>query len=388
MSVGRVLPPAAIGILGGGQLGRMTGMAARAMGYDVHILDPDPECAARAIATSVTTAPFDDEVAAARFAERCGVVTLEIEQVSVTTLSAAARFAPVRPGPDAVHVVQDRGRQKTWLAEQGFPVGPFAVCDDEAAFVAAVARLAPCIAKSTHGGYDGRGQARLTDADPAAAAAAWRAIGGRRAIVEAFLDLDLEVSVMTARAPDGQVRQFPPSWNHHDHGILTWSVNPAPVEPDLTREALALGEAVTVALGIQGLLAVEMFRTRDGRLLVNELAPRPHNTFHQTERGHLVSQFEQLVRAACNLPLGGTDAVVPSAIHNLLGDLWVRPGRIPDFTEAWAMPNVRVHLYGKPGARAGRKMGHLSAVGDTPEMARDLVRAAYRSVARSVGLAD
>lgn len=388
MSVARILPPAALGIFGGGQLGRMTGMAARAMGYDVHVFDPDPECAAKAIATSVTTAPYDDEVAAARFAERCAVLTLEIEQVSVTTLNAAARFAPVRPAPDAVHVVQDRGRQKTLLRLQGFPVGPFAVCDDEAAFVEAVARLAPCIAKSTHGGYDGRGQVRLADADPAAAAAAWRAIGGRRAIVEQFLDLACEVSVMTARAADGHVRQFPPSWNHHDHGILTWSMAPAPVPVEVAREAARLAEGITVGLGIVGVLAVECFVTKRGDVLVNELAPRPHNTFHQTERGHQTSQFEQLVRAVCNLPLGSGDIVAPSAIHNLLGDLWVQPGRRPDFTEAWAMPGVRVHLYGKPGARAGRKMGHLSAVGDSPEMARDLVRAAYRSVARSVGLAD
>jgi 5-(carboxyamino)imidazole ribonucleotide synthase len=386
--MGRILPPAAIGIFGGGQLGRMTGMAARTMGYDVHVFDPDPDCAARAIATSVTTAPYDDEIAAARFAERCAVLTLEIEQVSTTTLNAAARFAPVRPGAEAVHVVQDRGRQKTWLRLQGFPVGPFSVCDDETAFVEAVARLAPCIAKSTHGGYDGRGQVRLTDANPEAAAAAWHDIGGRRAIVESLLDLVGEISVLTARAPDGHVRQFPPSFNHHDRGILTWSIAPAPVAPDLAANALRIAEGITTSLGLVGLLAVEFFITRDGQLLVNELAPRPHNTFHQTERGHQTSQFEQLVRAVCNLPLGSGDIVRPSAIHNLLGDLWVQRGRSPDFTEAWAMPGVRVHLYGKPGARAGRKMGHLSAVADTPDIARDLVRAAYRSVARSVGLAD
>lgn len=388
MTLARILPPASIGIFGGGQLGRMTGMAARAMGYDVHIFDPDEQCAARAIATSVTVAPFDDERAAARFAERCGVVTLEIEQVSATTLNAAARFAPVRPGSDAVHIVQDRARQKTWLRQQGFPLGDFAVCDDEASFVEAVTRLAPCIAKSAHGGYDGRGQVRLREPDAAAASAAWTSLGARRCVVEAFLDLAFEVSVMTARAPDGHVRQFAPSFNHHDHGILTWSVSPAPVDPAIARDALALGEAITTGLGLHGLLAVEMFITKQGQLLVNELAPRPHNTFHQTERGADTSQFEQLVRAACALPLGSASTVTPSAIYNLLGDLWVQPGRVPDFTEAWAMPGVRVHLYGKPGARAGRKMGHLSAIGDSPEMARDLVRAAYRSVARSVGLAD
>jgi 5-(carboxyamino)imidazole ribonucleotide synthase len=388
VTTARLLPGAAIGIFGGGQLGRMTGMAARAMGYDVHVFDPEPQCAAAAIATRVVTAPYDDEQAAARFAERCDVVTLEIEQVSVTTLNAAARFAPVRPSPDAIHVVQDRGRQKAWLQAHGFPLGPVRVCDDEEAFVDAVAALAPCVAKSAHGGYDGRGQERIADGDDGAARAAWQRLGGRRVVVEQFLDLAFEISVMTARAPDGHVATFPPSWNHHERGILTWSMSPAPIESALAAQAVELGRAVTDRLGLFGLLAVEMFVTKDGRLLVNELAPRPHNTFHQTERGNQVSQFEQHVRAVCNLPLGTPDAIRPAAIHNLLGDLWVQPGRTPNVLEAYGMPGVRVHLYGKGSARAGRKMGHLSATGDTPEMARDLVKAAYRSIARSVGLAD
>jgi 5-(carboxyamino)imidazole ribonucleotide synthase len=383
---GRILPGATIGILGGGQLGRMTGMAARAMGYDVHIFDPDPNCAAGVIASRIVTAPYDDERAAAGFAEQCSVVTLEIEQVSTTTLNAAGRFAPVRPGPEAVHIVQDRARQKSWLLTRHFPLGDFLVCEDEDELLAAVATLAPCIVKSAHGGYDGRGQRRLASVQDANGV--WSALGGRRVVVERLLDLAFEISVMTARAPDGHVASFPAAWNHHDHGILTWSMSPAPIDPALANVARELARGITAALDLVGLLAVEMFITKDGRLLVNELAPRPHNTFHQTERGNETSQFEQLVRAVCGLPLGLPDAIRPAAIYNLLGDLWVQPGRTPQFLETFAMPGVRVHLYGKGEPRAGRKMGHLSATGDSPEMARDLVKAAWRSVARSVGLAD
>jgi 5-(carboxyamino)imidazole ribonucleotide synthase len=369
-----ILPGATIGIVGGGQLGRLTGMAARHMGYDVHVLDPDPACAARAIASRTVTAPYDDVDAVAEFASRVQVVTLEIEQVPAESLAAAARHAPVHPSAEAVHTVQDRARQKAWLASHGFPIGPMRVVTSAAECDAAVRALAPCIVKASMGGYDGRGQVRVTD--PAGGAAAFTHIGAPCCVVEQFLDIATEVSVMTARRADGTMASFPPSLNHHDHGILTWSVAPAPVDDARAREAVALGQAVTAALGIVGLLAVEMFITTDGRLLVNETAPRPHNTFHQTERGASVSQFEQLVRATCGLPLEVPTTLVPAAIHNLLGDCWAHGD--PDFTRAWAMPGVRVHLYGKPGARPGRKMGHLSAVAATPEAARDLVREAYR----------
>ncbi|MBI3792732.1 MAG: ATP-grasp domain-containing protein [Gemmatimonadetes bacterium] len=354
----------------------MTGMAARAMGYDVHVLDPDPACAARAIASRTVTAPYADVAAMEDFAARVQVVTLEIEQVPSASLAAAARHAPVHPSAEAVHTVQDRARQKGWLAAHGFPVGPMRVVTTAEECAVAVRALAPCIVKASMGGYDGRGQVRVRD--PEGGAAAFASIGAPCCVVEQFLEIATEISVMTARRADGTMASFPPSLNHHDDGILTWSVAPAPIPEARAREAVAVAQGVTSTLGIVGLLAVELFITADGRLLVNETAPRPHNTFHQTERGASVSQFEQLVRAVCSLPLEVPTTLVPAAIHNLLGDCWA-DGE-PDFTRAWAMPGVRVHLYGKPGARPGRKMGHLSAVAGTTDEARDLVRRAYRAV--------
>lgn len=371
-----ILPGATIGIVGGGQLGRLTGMAARAMGYDVHVLDPDPACAARAIASRTVTAPYGDIAAVEDFASRVHVVTLEIEQVPSEALAAAAMHAPVHPAVAAVHTVQDRARQKSWLASHGFPVGLMRVVTSAHECADAVRALAPCIVKSTMGGYDGRGQVRVHDRE--GGAQAFTRIGAPCCVVEQFLDIATEISVMTARRAGGQMASFAPSLNHHDDGILTWSVAPAPVDAHRTREAVELAQSITDRLGIVGLLAVELFITADGRLLVNETAPRPHNTFHQTERGASVSQFEQLVRAVCDLPLETPTTLVPAAIHNLLGDCWTNGE--PDFTRAWAMPGVRVHLYGKPGARPGRKMGHLSAVADTSEHARDLVRAAYATL--------
>jgi 5-(carboxyamino)imidazole ribonucleotide synthase len=369
-----ILPGATIGFLGGGQLGRMAGMAARSLGYDVRVLDPDPACPARAVATRTITARFDDAGAAEELARECDVLTLEIEQIAAAGLDAAARHAPVRPGRDAVYVIQERGRQKDWLHSAGFPVGDYRTVTTEAELVEAARTLGPCIAKTTTGGYDGRGQVRIARADDAPAA--WSTLGGRRCVVEQLLDLEAEISVLVARRPGGETVVFPPAFNHHDHGVLTWSMTPAPIAPALAARALELGRAIAARLDVVGLLAVEMFVVRDGRLLVNELAPRPHNTFHTTERACETSQFEQLVRAVCDLPLGATGLVRPGAIVNLLGDLW-RDGEPPRFARALEVPGVRLHLYGKASARPGRKMGHLSALGESAEGARDAVLEAY-----------
>lgn len=380
MSSSTILPGATIGIIGGGQLGRMTGFAARSMGYDVHILDPEPDCAAAAIASRVVNASYDDVKGAHDFASHCDVITIEIERIARDVLEAAASHAPLRPGVEAINIVQERARQKEWLRSAGFPVGEFAVADTADELKDAVSRLAPCVAKTTMGGYDGRGQVRF----PAGATGegAWDSLGSR-CIVERFLDIELEVSVMTARGANGEVAIFPPSRNHHDHGILTWSVTPAGISPELEREAMQLGSAVAERLGIVGLLAVEMFVTRDGRLLVNELAPRPHNTFHQSERALVTGQFEQLVRAVCGLSLGSVAPVTPAAIQNLLGDVW--SSGEPAWPRALVDRNVRLHLYGKAGARPGRKMGHFSAVGDTPDDAVLRVRRAFDAIAPTAG---
>ena len=368
-----VLPGATIGFLGGGQLGRMTALAARSMGYDVAVLDPDPACPAGAVASHVITAPFGDAAAAVELARRCDVVTLEIEQIPRATLEAVAERVPLRPGAEPVHVIQDRGRQKEWLAGNGFPVGPFRTVVTEEQCEAAVRELGASIVKSCFGGYDGRGQARVREA--AQAAAAFREVGASRSVVEAFLDIRDEFSVLVARQADGAFAVFPPARNHHTHGVLAWSVTPAGLSPAEEAEARAIGRGIAEALGIEGLIAVELFRLTDGRLLVNELAPRPHNTFHATERGFDTSQFEQLVRAVCGLPLGAPRLLAPSAIANLLGDLW--QGATPDFARALAQPGVRLHLYGKRSARPGRKMGHLSATGETPAAALAHVLDAY-----------
>lgn len=380
-----IQPGATIGILGGGQLGRMTGLAARSLGYDVHVLDPDPNCPASAIASRTVAAQFDDADAAASLAEQCAVVTLEIEQIGTAALAAVDARTPLRPSAEAVRVIQDRIRQKTWLAANGFPVGGFRAVASRDESVAAFEQLGRCIFKSTSGGYDGRGQIRVASAE--AAADAWKSLGERPCLVEQFLDIESEISMLVARRPAGSGSSdeprhvtFPPSFNHHEHGILDWSVLPAAVTPATVRQAEEVANGIASTLGIEGLIAVEIFVLRDGTLLVNELAPRPHNTFHSTERGCATSQFEQLVRTVCDLPLGSTEVLRPAAIANLLGDLW--SGGTPDFAAPLMIPSVRLHLYGKTSARPGRKMGHLSAVGLTGEEARDRVlraRAAMRN---------
>lgn len=369
-----ILPGATLGILGGGQLGRMTAMAARSLGYHIHALDPDSSCAARSVVDRCLAASFDDVDAAADLARGCDVVTLEIEKVSVPALRAAERFAPLRPAPEVLEVVQDRRAQKEWLERGGFPIGPWSPAES-ADGIAAAARALPgrVFVKASRGGYDGRGQAVI--GGPEEADGAWAAVGERPCVVERGLDIEAELSVLVARRPGGQTAVYPPALNHHERQILEWSVLPGPVPPEVASRAMALGRAIADAFPVVGLLVVEIFWLKDGSLLVNELAPRPHNTFHATEVGCLTSQFEQLVRAVCDLPLGSVEVVRPAAIYNLLGDSWLS-GTPPAFDAALAIPGVRLHLYGKRVPRPGRKMGHLAAVGSTPEEAVERVKAA------------
>jgi 5-(carboxyamino)imidazole ribonucleotide synthase len=373
-------PGSTIGILGGGQLGRMTAVAARELGYHLRVLDPDPSCASRFVVEDLITASFDDTLAAEWLAHKCDVVTLEIEKISLASLEAAAKHAPVRPGRGVLAVVQDRIVQKTWLAERGFPSGPFRVAHREAELTTALGELGgDCFVKAAHGGYDGRGQYETRSA--ADAGRAWAEVGGPAgAIVEKALPIEKEISVLVARRPSGEVAVYRPALNHHEARILAWSVLPAPIEPAVEARALELGRAIALELGVEGLLVIEMFVV-GGEVLVNELAPRPHNSFHTTMVGAKTSQFEQHVRAICDLPLGSTEIVRPAAIANLLGDLWVGE-RTPDFDEALELPGVRLHLYGKRVARPGRKMGHLSATADSPEAAAELVQRASRLLAK------
>ncbi|HLL54638.1 MAG TPA: 5-(carboxyamino)imidazole ribonucleotide synthase [Myxococcaceae bacterium] len=365
MSRKPILPGATLGILGGGQLGRMTAMAARSLGYHVHALDPDPSCAARHVVERCITAEFDDDVAAAYLAKGCAVVTLEIEKVSLGAMAAAAKHAPVRPSEQVLHIIQDRARQKTWLTKRGFPVGPYRYATSADELRDALTELAhPAFVKASFGGYDGLGQAQVKG--PEEADAAWKTLASRVVVVEQALELEAELSVLVARSPSGETAVYPPALNHHEHRILAWSALPGHLPPDVSTKAVELSRDIANKLDVEGLLVVELFLTRGGDLYVNELAPRPHNSFHATEVACLTSQFEQAVRAVCDLPLGSTDVVRPAAIANLLGDLWLGD-RPPAFDKALALPGVRLHLYGKRVARPGRKMGHLSAVGSSPE---------------------
>ncbi|WP_348267705.1 5-(carboxyamino)imidazole ribonucleotide synthase [Edaphobacter paludis] len=376
-----ILPGATIGIFGGGQLGRMTAMAARAMGYRILVLDPDPACPARFVVDGCIEAGWDDSREAANLARGCDVVTLEIEQIAAASMEAAANFAPVRPSGAMLAIIQNRIEQKDWLRRNGFPLGEYRAVQSIDELRSAIAELGGrCFCKSATGGYDGRGQGKVGFAAGASfedeVRGAWAALGEGPGVAEKAIELDREISVMVARAPNGEVKVFSPALNHHEDQILAWSVMPAPLPEAMETEARKIAEEIADTFQLEGVLAVEMFCTKDGRLLVNELAPRPHNSYHASERACVTSQFEQLVRAVCDLPLGDVEIVQPAAIVNLLGEVWLNEdgtAREPKFDEALAVPGVRLHLYEKHRPRKGRKMGHLSAVGMTAEEAVELV---------------
>ena len=348
---------------------------ARTMGYRARVMDPTPAPPASFVAEETIVAGWDDVDAARRLATGVDVVTLEIEQISVHALEEVARIAPLRPGVEPVRIIQDKTLQKIWLTENGFPVGPFRVVCEEVDLHHALPALGGRVfLKVGRGGYDGRGQVRVGFDQPASEekiSAAWHDIGRRPAVAEQALDLECEISVMAARNPSGEVRTYPAARNYHENQILAWSVLPAGIPAELEARAQAMAADLIAKLGIEGLLCAEMFVTRRGQLFINELAPRPHNSYHQSMRGCVTSQFEQIVRAVCNLPLGSTELLSPAAIVNLLGDLWLNGE--PDFPVALAVPGVRLHLYEKQSPRAGRKMGHLAAVGATAEEALERV---------------
>jgi 5-(carboxyamino)imidazole ribonucleotide synthase len=376
----QVQPGGTLAILGGGQLGRMMAMAARTMGYHIRVMDPEQRCPASFVVDETIVGKWDDASAAQRLATGADAVTLEIEQIGVDALQRVADIAPLRPGVEPIRIIQDKTLQKPWLADHGFPVGPFRIVRSKEELQQAVPALDKRVfLKIGRGGYDGRGQMRIGLDGPATHDEinnSWNALGGNPCVAEQALDLDIEISVMAARNPAGEVRSFPAARNHHENQILAWSVLPAGISGELEERAQRLAREIIAGLGIEGMLCVEMFVTKQGDLFVNELAPRPHNSYHQSERGCVTSQFEQAVRAALNLPLGDTSLISPCAIVNLLGDVWLNGE--PDFAAAMEVPGVRVHLYEKLSARPGRKMGHLSSVGASAEQALDRVLEAKR----------
>ncbi|HJS46917.1 MAG TPA: 5-(carboxyamino)imidazole ribonucleotide synthase [Gemmatimonadales bacterium] len=360
-----ILPGATLGLLGGGQLGRMFTIRAREMGYRVTVLDPDPASPAGQVADRHLAAAYDDPAALDELARTCAAVTTEFENVPAESLRALAARVTVRPPVDAVAVAQDRIAEKTFLRDHGFPTAPFravaAPVDLRPAFAAVGP---PALLKTSRLGYDGKGQATVST--PAELEQAFARFGGVPCVLERRLDLQAELSIVLARGADGDVRPFPAAENRHRDGILETTVVPATVPDRLAAEALELAGRVAAALEYVGVLAVEMF-VAEGALSVNELAPRPHNSGHWTLDACATDQFEQQLRALCGLPLGAAELLSPVAMVNLLGDLWA--GGEPRWEEAFRRPGVKLHLYGKAEARPGRKMGHCNVLARTPELA-------------------
>jgi 5-(carboxyamino)imidazole ribonucleotide synthase len=372
-------PGSTIGVLGGGQLGRMFAMAARRLGYRVHTLAPEDDTPTGQIADVEVNAAYDDIDAVRAFARAVDVVTFEFENVPAAAAAAAEEIAIVRPNGRALAIAQHRIREKTFLAELGVPVAPFAPVRSDDELASAAARVGcPAVLKTASFGYDGKGQVAVPSPDRLAAA--WQSLERHDAILEAFIDLDREISVIGARGVAGGWSHFGPIENAHARHILDVSAAPAHVPAALAAQAVEITRAVMDALDFTGILCVEFFVARDGRLLANELAPRPHNSGHLTFDACRTSQFEQQLRAICGLPLGSPELLQPAAMANLLGDLWT--GGEPAWEAALALPDVKLHLYGKLTPRAGRKMGHLTALAATPDEARARVVAARTALAR------
>ncbi len=368
-----IVPGAALGVLGGGQLGRMFAIAARRMGYRVHTFSPDDDSPAGQVADLEVTASYEDLDALRTFARGVEVVTFEFENLPIEAIDAVEALAPVRPSGVALHTAQQRAREKTFLADRGVPTAPFAAAATLDELWDAVARVGtPAVIKTAAFGYDGKGQHKV--ATPADVEHIWTAIGHQEAVVEKFINLQAEISIVAARGTDGEVASFPPFENRHRNHILDLTTAPAAIAPAVGKQAAEITRTILEALQYVGVLCVEFFVSTDGELLVNELAPRPHNSGHLTFDAATTSQFEQQVRAICGLPLGSTDIPRPAAMANLLGDLWV-DGE-PNWAAACRFTDVKLHLYGKNDPRPGRKMGHLTAVGNTVQDAQERVIAA------------
>jgi 5-(carboxyamino)imidazole ribonucleotide synthase len=368
-----VLPGGTIGVLGSGQLGRMMALAACRMGYRVHTLSPATDTPTGQVADLEIAADYDDLDAIRTFAGGVDVITFEFENVSAAAADAAAEFVPVRPSGAALHITQQRAREKAFLADRGFPVPPFAGVQtiDELAVALGSVGL-PAIVKTAAFGYDGKGQHRITAIEQAESV--WGLIGHQEGIVEQVVDFAYEISVVAARGLDGAIVDYGAIENQHVNQILDLSVAPARVPAAVGAEASALTRRIIEELGYVGVLCVEFFVTRDHRLLVNEIAPRPHNSGHLTIEACATSQFEQQVRAVCGLPLGSPGQARPAAMVNLLGEVW--SSGEPDWDAALAVPGAALHLYGKGDPRPGRKMGHITVVADTAEEAADRALAA------------
>lgn len=357
-----ILPGKTIGVLGGGQLGRMLGQAAQTLGYRVHVFEPQASCPAGAVANYEVNASYEDENALTQFARNCDVITYEFENIPAAPLATLAGGAPLHPRAEVLHLCQNRQREKAWLRANGFPHVAYAEAldGDIAPAVATVGQ--PAVVKTADFGYDGKGQMKISDTnDLEKAVLIFR---GRRCVVERWVEFTSEVSVIVARSATGETRAFPVAENIHTHHILDFSIVPARVDAAVAHAGERLATAIAEKLGVVGLLAVEMFVTKSGDVLVNELAPRPHNSGHWSIDGCETSQFEQHVRAVCGLPLGAVEIRQPTVMVNILGDAWRwRDGRVagdPAWDAVLRAPGAKLHLYGKAEPRMGRKMGHFT----------------------------
>ena len=380
-----VFPPATLGMLGGGQLGRFFVIAAHELGYRVIVLDPDVNSPAGRIADEHLSSDYEDVDALEYMAQRCAAVTTEFENVPAAALAYLSKFVPVRPGADAVAICQNRSAEKGFLKRHGFPHAPYADILGEGDIIAANAGLFPGILKIARFGYDGKGQAQVADRDEALLA--FRNFKGEACVLEKKLPLDYEVSVVLARDSAGRVKCFPTAENSHRRGILDISIVPARTSGCLAGNAEEVAEGIAQKMNYVGTLAVEFFIVR-GQLHVNEMAPRPHNSGHYTLDASITNQFEQQVRALCDMPLGDARLHSSAVMVNLLGDIWYRDGshhaHEPDWATLLSVPNLKLHLYGKHHARPGRKMGHFTVIGDNAE---EVQKSALKA-RRAIGIAD
>ena len=373
------LPGSVIGLMGGGQLGRMFAIAARRMGYRIHTFSPDEDTPTGQLADREISAPYEDAEAVRDFARGIDVLTFEFENVPTQTIEWAGEFCEVRPSAGVLHVCQHRLREKQFLSLGGFPIGNFTHVTSLEELAKSVKIIGiPSILKTAAFGYDGKGQRKIEIRDDLAEV--WAPFQGSAAVLEQFVRFEKEISVIVARGIDGRMVAYPVCENAHRNHILDVTMVPAGIPPEVDFEARSLAAGIAERLDLVGLLAVEMFLLADGKLLVNELAPRPHNSGHFSFDASVTSQFEQQLRAVCGLPLGSTESLRPSAMVNLLGDLWAYGE--PDWVAAAAMPDVKIHLYGKSDPRPGRKMGHLVAFGGSSEEAAHRAQTARTALLR------
>jgi 5-(carboxyamino)imidazole ribonucleotide synthase len=359
--IDRIAPGATIGVLGGGQLGRMFGIAARRLGYRVHTYEASPDSPAGQISDREFTGSYTDEAAIAEFLDSVDVVTFEFENIPAEVIDRIATKKPIHPRSEVLHICQNREREKNFLRTRGYPIAPFRIVRNEDELKVGLEEIGcPAVLKTADFGYDGKGQQKIGSA----ADADFTPFAGGKAVLERWIDFRCELSVIAARGADGELCTFPAAENVHSHHILDYSVIPARVPEQIQREASDVARSIATDLEVVGLIAVEFFITSEGKLLVNELAPRPHNSGHYTFDACVTSQFEQQLRAVCGHPFGSPELLVPTVMVNLLGDLW-KDSRPPDWSAVLAQPRAKLHLYGKLEGRVGRKMGHYCVLGPT-----------------------